>query len=758
MRNTESASVIGPRTRAVGVPFPVHLAALVAALILSSVVSPLRAGDWPSWRGPEGNGVSRETGLPSAWSPAGENLIWKAPHGGRSTPVVLDGRLYAVNLAGEGPERQERILCLDAGTGKVLWERRFGVFLSDIPATRVGWASPAADPETGNVYVHGVQNLFLALDRDGKILWQRSLHEEFGTITGYGGRTDTPVIDGDRVVVGFLNASWGSQARGGHRYVALEKRTGDVVWWAEPGGAPLDTTYSTPIVIVVGGTRLLVAGGADGSVHAMKAGTGEKVWGFKLSRRGINSSVVAWKDLVFACHSEENIDSTAMGRVVAIDATGEGDVTATHERWRIDGLGAGYASPALHDGTLYVVDNSANLHAIDAAAGRLRWTHSLGTVGRGSPVVADGKIFVGEVNARFLILEPKETSCTTLSTATFGRPDGTLVEINGSPAVANGRVHFATRDEMYAIGVPAYKGESGPIQRPAAGRPVSTDEAPSHLQVVPADVVLPPGGSVVLEGRLHDARGEMLRTCSPSWTVKGVKGTVDAQGRLTIASGSPLSAGTVEARSGDLAAEVRVRVVPEPPLSFDFEGAEEGKPPAGWIGAGGKFAVAALDGGRVLQKLSADPRFLHGETFFGRPEWRSYTISADVRATERRRNLPNIGLVNSRYSLLVMGNTSELRIVGWVPEPRVEAKVPFALKPEIWYRMKFRVDVQGGKGIARGKIWPRDAEEPEGWSVELEDPAPYPEGSPGIQAYSAGTTARSSGADVFFDDIEVTPN
>jgi outer membrane protein assembly factor BamB len=728
------------------------------ALAWAVLASPISAGDWPSWRGPEENGVSRETGLPSTWSPTGENLIWKAPYGGRSAPVVLGGRVYVINLAGEGPTREERIMCLDAERGRVLWEHRFGVFLSDIPATRVGWASPVADPETGNVYAHGVQNTFLCLDRDGKLLWERSLHEEYGTITGYGGRTDTPVLDGDQVIVGFLNSSWGPQAKGGHRYAAFDKRTGEVKWWTEPGGPPLDTTYSTPVVTVVGGTRLIVAGNADGSVYAMKAGTGETVWGFKLTKRGVNPSVVAWKDLVFACHSEENWDSTALGRVVAIDATGNGDVTATHERWRIDGLCVGYASPALHDGTLYVVDNSANLHSIDAMSGNLRWTHSLGTVGKGSPVVAGGRIYIGEVNARFLIVEPKESSAKTLSEVTFQRPDGTVVEINGSPAVANGRVYFATRDELYAIGIPEWKGETGTIPPRPEERAASEDDPPTHLQVFPADLVLAPGGSARLEARLFNERGQPIRACSPTWTVKGVKGLLDTEGKLTIPPGSPLSAGTVEARSGALSAEVRVRVVPEPPLSFDFEGVEDGKPPAGWIGAGGKFAVAAMDGGKVLKKLSADPRFLHGETFFGRSEWRSYTISADVRATEKRRNLPNIGLVNSRYSLLIMGNTGELRIVGWIPEPRVEAKVKFDLRPDVWYRMRFRVDVEGGKGIARGKAWPRGEAEPEAWSLELEDPAPYPQGSPGLQAYSAGTTARSPGAEVFFDNIEVVRN
>src|SRR3989441_7307243 len=95
------------------------------------------AGDWPDWRGPDRNGVSREKGLPEKWSLGGQHLAWKAPYGGRSTPVVLGDHLYLQNTAGKGETEQERILCLNADTGKLLWEYRFNVFQSDVPAHRV---------------------------------------------------------------------------------------------------------------------------------------------------------------------------------------------------------------------------------------------------------------------------------------------------------------------------------------------------------------------------------------------------------------------------------------------------------------------------------------------------------------------------------------------------------------------------------------------------------------------------------------------
>lgn len=731
-------------------------AACIAAAVL--FVLPARAGDWTSWRGPEQNGVSRETALPEKFSREGENVVWKASFGGRSTPIVMNGRVYILNRAGSGKTEEERVMCFDAGDGHLHWEYRFPIFLTDIPSNRVGWSSPVGDPETGYVFAHGVQGTLLCLDRDGKVIWERSLHEEYGVFMGYGGRIYTPIVDGDLVIVSFLNSSWGSYGRMAHRYLACDKRTGSVVWWSEIPGPPKDTTYSTPVVAVVNGMRLLIDGGAGGAIHALKVRTGEMVWTFQLSKHGINSSVVVAKDRVYACHSEENIDTTVMGRLVAIDATGTGDVTKTHEKWRIEGLDAGYSSPALHDGRLYVFDNGANLNAIEAETGKALWKFAVGTVMKASPVVADGKIYVGEVNARFVILKPGDTSCTLLHEENFPTPDGKVVEVNGSAAVANGRVYFTTRDELYCIG---FKERRAPrVETPisiAEGAPAA-GEPPAHVQVSPADVVLSPGQSLVFSAKLFDAKGRFLRMTPATWTLKGIKGSTTESGKLTLAPDLDFQAGSIEARVDSLAGEARVRVVPRIPFTVDFEKLEEKKAPPGWVSAGIKFLVAQLDGQKVLQKVSNDARFLDGESFFGLPNLKEYTIAADVRGSEKRRNLPNITLLNSRYQLVLMGNHQRLRLVSWLPMPRLDQTIPFEWKPDVWYRMQLRAELAGERCIVRGKVWPRDQPEPSGWTIEVEDPAPNGSGSPGIQAYTAGVTARSPGAEVYFDNIQVLRN
>ena len=153
-------------------------------------------GDWANWRGPEQNGISREKGLVDQWSLEGnKNVLWTSPIGGRATPIVLNGRVYLncrtandVNDPVDKIHAQEQVVCWDAKSGELLWKDVFNVFQTDVPAPRVGWASMVGDPETGCVYVHSVSGLFRCYTPQGKVIWEYSLFEQFGEISGYGGR------------------------------------------------------------------------------------------------------------------------------------------------------------------------------------------------------------------------------------------------------------------------------------------------------------------------------------------------------------------------------------------------------------------------------------------------------------------------------------------------------------------------------------------------------------------------------------------
>ncbi len=708
---------------------------------------PAQGADWPGWRGPRQTGAAAEGGLVSTWSVEGENLVWKAEFSGRSTPVVLNSRVYVIGRVGQGITEQERVACFDAATGELLWEHRFNVFHTTIPHNRVGWASLVGDPETGQIYAHGVQGLLYCFAADGRILWSRSLTEEFGRISGYGGRTHTPVVDEDLIFISYLNLGWGDQVIPRHRYFAFDKNSGGLVWVSTPGGRPRDTTYSVPVVAVVDGRRLLIGGNADGGVYAMEVRTGKKVWSFQLSKRGINSSVVVDGTRVYAAHSEENLDNTAMGRVVCIDATGRGDITRTHEVWRRDELQVGYTSPMVHDGRLYVVDNSANLHSLDAATGRDYWHHSLGTVGKGSPVWADGKLYATEVNGGFQILAPGEDQVRALDAEKITTPEGRPAEIYGSPAIAYGRIYFATEEGLYCLG--DKKARFSPAPSPAPERseePPDGTATTAHIQVVPAEVLAVPGEAVQFGVRGFDEKGRFLGARRAAWTLQGLAGAVE--GNILKLDESPAAqAGTLVARVGELEGRARVRVVPALPWSEDFEEVEPGKNPAYWVGAGSKFKVEDREGNRVLVKPPA-PRGLHrSNVYLGPPSMTGYTIQADLLGTRKKRNRPDMGLIAQRYTLDLMGNHQRLQVRSWAADLRMAKTVDFQWEMDVWYTLKMKVDIVGDKAVVRGKVWRREAAEPAEWTIEAEDPLPNREGSPGLYGYSA--------ADIYYDNVKV---
>ena len=175
------------------------------------------------------------------------------PYGGRSGPVVFGDRLYLQNTAGAGATEQERLMCFNADTGKLLWEHKYNLFTSDVPPHRIAWASPVVDAATGNVFAISGNGLVMSLSKDGKLLWERSLAEEFGMWTTHGGRMSSPIVDGDQVIVSGLTFSWGQFAGGAHRFISFDKSNGQIRWVSAPEGRPTDTIYANPFVADING-------------------------------------------------------------------------------------------------------------------------------------------------------------------------------------------------------------------------------------------------------------------------------------------------------------------------------------------------------------------------------------------------------------------------------------------------------------------------------------------------------------------------
>ncbi len=182
---------------------------------------------------------------------------------------------------------------------------------------------------------------------------------------------------------------------------------------------------------------------------------------------------------------------------------------------------------------------------------------------------------------------------------------------------------------------------------------------------------------------------------------------MDAKGVYTAAKQGS-SAGFVKATVGAISGTARVRVIEPLPWTFDFENAAAEAPPAWWVGAPGKVFQRTVEGaGKVLMRPRDETVGRRAKVFLGQPDMTGYTVEADVRGREQRRQRGDVGLINERYGLVLFGNGQKLELHPWQAADEMTVRVPFAWDADKWYRMKLRVDqLPDGTARVRGKVWP----------------------------------------------------
>ncbi len=531
--------------------------------------------DWPYWRGPEMNGVSREKNLPDSWSPEGENLIWsKAELGTRSTPIVMNGKLYTLVRHNPATTKEaEKVVCVDANTGEKKWESIFNVFLTDVPDTRVGWSSVVGDPATGNVFALGVCGYFQCLDGEtGKTIWQHSMSEEYGLLSTYGGRTNFPIVFENLVIISGVVIGWGEMARPSHRIIAFDKRNGQAVWFQSTRPLPEDTTYSAPAIAVINGQAQYVIGCGDGSVYGLQPRTGKIVWNYDVSLRGINAAPTIVGNTVLCGHSEENLDDTAMGALFAVDASKTGNVTKLGELWRTKEEFIGKTAPLVIGDRVYSVDDGGIFFVNDLKTGTQVGKAKIGTMGRGSPVYGDGKIYIVDGNGRWFIFAPDAKGLKKIHTLRLEQGD-----VNASPIISHGRIYLACEQMMYCIGKADVKPTADPIPTVSLETPVASDNKPATALVVPVESLIRPANKQEFAVYLYNANGQYLSTADPKevkFSAQG-PGTIDATGKYVGPGGSVNAAVIVNAEIGELKSQARIRVIPEitkdAPWSLTFD-------------------------------------------------------------------------------------------------------------------------------------------------------------------------------------------
>ena len=741
----------------------------LAANALAQPSSPSAVTGWLSWRGPHQCGRSDEGSLPESVAP--ERALWSIPMSGRGAPVIAGDRLYAMAYEGEGPELQERLVCLEAATGKLVWEHRFNDFLSDIIYKRYAIGSPVVDAETGQVYGLTSAGELVAVAPDGKKLWQHSLMEEVGRLTFPNGRTGGPIIDGDLVIVHSITANWGEQGPPRDRLYAYDKRTGAPVWASTPGEQPSDNSYGTPVFAWLKGRRVFYVGTGCGNVACVDARTGEPLSRINIASGGINSSVVRRDDgTIIAIQGVENPDDTGTGRMVALTmdqlpapgVKGPVVLPPTAEKWRLP-LCHFSSSPVLVGDRVYQMSQTGELTAVDTTAGTVLWKLKLAPfASHASPLFADGRVYMPLDTGGFAVVQISATAGKLLETAKLA---GSCL---GSPVAWNGRLYLLTTERLYCWG----SKDGGKPPAPPAPEPIPAAGPATRLQLIPNELLLQPGQEAQVAARALDANGAVAQADLKDlkWE-KFVPPTAKVRAFLEaefiapdrIKAGAPLkpSAGAFKATAGKLAGTLRGRVLPGLPFAQDFEsfalevphekeaGVKFAYPPLPWIGARFKWEIRDLNGNKVLAKTLDTPILQRAFTFFGPPDLAGYTLEADVMSDGNRRMMSTVGLINQRYLIMLDGNWQRLEVNS--NQERLREFAPFPWKPNVWYHLKTRVDTAAdGTGTVRAKAWVRGEPEPAAWTIEVKVKNAHTQGSPGVYGFAPQNLKR-----VYVDNISL---
>ena len=405
-------------------------------VVLVCLVSMSRAEDWPEFRGPTGQGLSAEVGLPIEWSET-KNVAWKqaVPGKGWSSPIVVGGKVYLTTAAPRGGDGKPEdlsldALCLDAKSGRILWEQE--VFRQDPKASpsihgKNSHASSTPLIHGQRLFVHFGHQGTACLDLDGKVLWRNS-ELKYAPVHGNGG---SPIY--------FENLLLFSCDGGDKRFVAaLEASTGKVAWQTErTGDAAKKFSFSTPLLIHVNDKPQLISAGSD-VVCSYDPKTGREIWRVRYDGYSVIPRPVFGHGLLFLSTSY-NTPS-----LLAIRPDGEGDITSTNITWSSRKAIPHTPSPLLVGDELYLVSDNGQASCVDAKTGKVHWQERLNANFSASPVYAEGRIYLQSEQGIGFVLQAskefKQLAKNTLEARTLA-----------SYAIAEGAIFLRTDKHLYRL-------------------------------------------------------------------------------------------------------------------------------------------------------------------------------------------------------------------------------------------------------------------------------------------------------------------
>jgi outer membrane protein assembly factor BamB len=392
------------------------------------LICPLaRAGEWPGWRGPRGDGHSEETNIPTRWSET-ENIAWKVaiPGKGHSSPVVWGDRIFLTTALEQ--EQKRMLLCLDRRNGKTLWERV--VVTSPLEKKHdlnsYASATPVTDGQHVWVAFFGQPKIDLAcFDMDGNDSWRVS-PGEFHSIHGF---CSSPVLYKDLLI---LNGDQDADAY----LVAYDKASGTERWRTD---RPNKTrSYCTPFFFEHLGRRQMALSGSK-SVCSYDPDTGKPIWWMAGPTEQFVATLVFTDGILFVTGGFPDF------HVLGVDPAGQGDVLKTHILWR-DRKGASYVpSPIAYDHHFFIVSDNGIGSCFEAKTGKVNWRRRLGRRHSASAVEAGGNIYFLDDDGVTWVVKGSDkyelVAENSLGEAAFA-----------SPAISRGQIFIRTVGHLWCIG------------------------------------------------------------------------------------------------------------------------------------------------------------------------------------------------------------------------------------------------------------------------------------------------------------------
>ena len=466
---------------------------IVLAFLFSLSAMSVHAADWPMWGGDSQRNMVNtvEKNIPSSWDiETGRNIKWTAKLGSQTygNIVVAGGKVFigTNNHATRQPKSQGDkgvILCFSEKDGKFLWQMTH----DKLPAGRVndwpnqGICSSVAVDGDRLYYVSNRCELVCAdvegfLDGendgpftdetltgeiDGDIVWKLDMINELGVFP-HNLATSSPTFDENLVYV-----LTGNGVDEGHivlpvpiapSFIAVDKRTGEIVWESSaPGEDVLHGQWSSPAVGVIDGKKQAIFPGGDGRLYSFAAETGEALWSFQCNpadsvwelggmgtRNNIIGTPVIWENKVFIAVGQDPEHGEGPGHLYAIDATKSGDVTGSAAVWHNENIYRSLSTVAIHEGILYIADLAGIFYALDVNTGKTLWEHDMLAAIWSSPMVADGKVFMGDEDGDLVVFQAGREKKVLFETSMVN-------SIYTTPVAANEVLYISNRMQLFAI-------------------------------------------------------------------------------------------------------------------------------------------------------------------------------------------------------------------------------------------------------------------------------------------------------------------